>query len=177
MSNLSSFHQGCKTPISHRPLIIDPGIQTPGSMFPDTLTHRRVFYRMLALPPDEIVQVATERKWRALHAGNGNTIFKSGAALVANPAVTLLWRHDAVPGNAPVPILIKAGRINGPDWLAGARMPVLAVGPVIDQHSEAANLTERQLALIRCRISPYTMVAAIEAASSAIVGSAVWHKT
>src|SRR6266436_2563834 len=56
-------------------------------------------------------------------------------------------------------------------------MPVLAVGPVVDQHGEAANLAERKLALIRRWVSPNAAVTAIETAGSAIVGSTVWHKT
>jgi hypothetical protein len=146
-------------------------------MLPDTLTHRRIFLGMLALPPDQIVQVAAKREGSALHAGNRNTVFKIGAALVADPAVALLRRYGAVPGDAAVSVFVETRSINWTDWLAGTRMPVLAVRPVIDQYGDAANLTEGQLTLIRRGISPNAVVAAIEAARSTIVGSAVWHQT
>ena len=111
-------------------------------MLPDALAPWRVFLRVLALPPLQIVQVAAERDGCALHGGNGDPIGDGCSTLVADACLDELWRNESVPGNAPVPLLINAGRIDRANGVASARVPVLAVGPVVSQHGDAAYVAE-----------------------------------
>jgi hypothetical protein len=52
-------------------------------------------------------------------------------------------------------------------------MPILAVGPVVVEDGNAANLAERHMAFVRHGIAPHAGIAAIEAAGAAIVRAAV----
>src|ERR1041384_6275910 len=78
----------------------------------DIGAHWCFFSWMLPLPPLQIVQVAAERDGCALHGGNGDPIGDGCSTLVADACLDELWRNESVPGNAPVPLLINAGRID-----------------------------------------------------------------
>src|SRR5882724_6221 len=145
------------------------------SVLPDVGAHRRFAVRMLPLPPLHVVQVAAEPNGCTLHCGNGNPIFDGCPALAAHAALDELRRNQSVPGNAPVSVFIDAGSIDWANGNSGAGVPVLAVGPVVSQHSNAADLAKRSLTFIRLGISPNAAIAAIEPAGSAIVRAAVWH--
>src|SRR5438270_3269611 len=144
-------------------------------MLPDVATHRRFVVWMLPLPPLEVVQIAAKPDGCALHGGDGDAIINRRPTLAAHAALNELRSNQSVPGNAPVPVLIDAGGIDGANRFAGAGVPILAVGPMVSQHGHAANLAKRGLALIRGRISPNAAIAAIEATGAAIVRTAVWH--
>src|ERR1051326_1073809 len=107
------------------------------SVLPDALTHGRFFVWMLPLPPLQVVQVATERDGCALHGSDGDASFNRCATLAAHAALNELRRNQSVPGNAPVSVLIDAGSIDGANRLAGAGVPVLAVGPIVGQYGHA----------------------------------------
>ena len=141
----------------------------------DVAAHGCVFIRMLAMPPVQIVQVTAELFWSAFNHGDLQTISERPAAFAARSAPYLLWFNDAVPWDAPIAILIQAGRIDRADCRPCARMPVLAVCPVISGERNTAQFTKRHLDFVRRRISPDTPVAAVESACSTIVRAAVGH--
>ncbi|SRR5579871_5294017 len=145
------------------------------SAFPDIAAHRRLFVRMLPLPPVQVVQVAAERDRCALHSGNGNPIVDGCRALTAHARLDELWRNKSMPGNPPVSALINARRIDRANGTARASVPVLAIGPMVSQHGDATNLAEWGLCLIRLRISPNAAIAAIEPAGPAIIRATIWH--
>src|SRR5579864_5079348 len=100
-------------------------------MFPDVGTHRRFLVWMLPLPPLQVVQIAAKRDGRALHGGDGDAVIDGCAALVTHTGLNELGRDQSMPGDAPVPLLIDAGSIDGTNRFAGVGMPVLAVSPMV----------------------------------------------
>jgi hypothetical protein len=111
-------------------------------VLPDIATHRRFFVRMLTLPPLQVVQVAAERDGRTLNPGNRYPIVDGCATFAAHAAWDKLRRYQSVPGNPSISALINAGSIDWANWFAAIGVPVLAVGPVISQHSDAADLAQ-----------------------------------
>src|SRR4249920_1119247 len=111
-------------------------------MFPDALTHGRFFIWMLPFPPLQIVHVTAKRDGRAFYGSDGNPVVDGCPTLAAHAALNKFRRDQPVPGNAPVPVLIDAGGIDWANRLAGAGMPILAIGPIVGQHSYAADLAE-----------------------------------
>jgi len=111
-------------------------------MIPDVGAHRRFLIRMLPLPPLQVVQIAAEGDGCAFHGGDGNPIVNGRPTLAAHATLDEFRRNQPVPGNAPVTVLVNAGRIDRANGIAGTRVPVLAVDPVISQHGNAAYLAE-----------------------------------
>src|SRR5436305_1125137 len=81
----------------------------------DVPTHGCVFVWMFATPPFQVMQVTAELFWRAFNHGDLQAISERPAALAAGSAPYLLWFNDAVPWDAPIAILIQAGRIDRAD--------------------------------------------------------------
>jgi len=146
-----------------------------GSALPDALAPRRVFIRVLALPPLQIVQVAAEGEWSAFHGGNGKPIMHGAGALVADAGAYGLGRNGAMPGDAAVALVIHSRSIDRADGSGRARVPVLAVGPVIVENGNATNFAEGGLALVRRRVAPDAAIATVEAAGAAVVRPAIGH--
>lgn len=92
---------------------------------------------------------------------------------MARSSPDVLGIDCAVPGNAPVTALVETRRIHWTDRIATSRMPVLAVGPMVAEDVERADLAEGRDGLIGCWVSPNTAIATVETASAAIVRSAV----
>ena len=134
-NNLTRTHPGPQTGTEIPPFA---GVST----LADIGAHWCFFIWMLPLPPLQIVQVAAERDGCALHGGNGDPIGDGCPTLVADSSLGELWGNQPVPGNAPVPLLINAGRIDRANGVASARVPVLAVDPVVSQYGDAAYLAE-----------------------------------
>lgn len=147
------------------------------SVLPDVFTHGRIFLRVLTFPPLKIMEVAAERARRGFGDSDSDTLSKSLAAFAARTSTHVLRFHCTMPGNSTVSCFVETGRIDGADWFARARMPVLAVGPMVDKHDHAANLAVWRLVATRRGISPDAPVAAIEAARAAVVGTSVGHLT
>ena len=143
------------------------------ALLADVPTHRRILARMLALPPVEIMQIAAELQGRRFGSDNRQSFRKSCAADMAGSACDLLGFDCAMPRNAPVTALIETRGIDRALRIATARMPVLAVCPMVGKYLESADLTKRRDALIRRRISPDTAIPTVEAARAAIIRSAV----
>jgi hypothetical protein len=147
------------------------------SVLPDVFTHGRIFLRVLTFPPLKIMEVAAERARRGLGDSDSDTFSKSLAAFAAPASTHVLRLHCAMPGNPTVSCFVETGPVDRADWFARARMPVLAVGPMVDKHDRAANLAVWRLLVTRRGISPDASVAAIEAARAAVVGASVGHLT
>jgi len=98
--------------------------------------------RMLPLPPLQVVQVAAEVDGCALYGGNGDPIVYGRPALAAHTHLDELRRNKSVPGNPPISALISPRRIDWADRTRGAGVPVLAIGPMVSQHGDVADLAE-----------------------------------
>ncbi len=97
---------------------------------------------MHAIPPLEIMQIAAELPALALDGGHCDAVSERLAASAAHAGLSGFWRDRTTPGNAVVSVLVKTGGVNRPDGPARARVPILAVRPVVDEHHKAANLAE-----------------------------------
>ena len=144
-------------------------------MLPDSLAHRRLFVRVLALPPLHVVQIAAELKRRTLHYNDLKSVGKDRSALMAHSRDALFRLDCAVSRNAPVAAIVQTGRVDRPNGLARVAMPVLAVGEVVHEHGDGADFAKGCLPLVRQGVPPNAAVAAIKSAGAAIVRSAVGH--
>jgi len=136
---------------------------------------RGIFAGVVALPPVEIVQVRAEDELSAFDGGDRNAVADWAAAFGANAGVDELGRDGPVPGNAAIVFVIDSGAVDRAERSGRARVPVLAVGPVVVQDGNATNVAERELGFIRLEIAPKPAVAAIETTRAAVVGAAVGH--
>ena len=80
-------------------------------MLPDVPAHGRIFIWMLPLPPFHVMQVAAESERSAFNRRNGYSVFDRSAALMAQAGLNKLRCNHSVPGNAPVPQVVKSGDI------------------------------------------------------------------
>lgn len=174
---------GCKDwRIESRGLRSESIIQQESLAYSDTLiltdpmTHGRVFAGMLALPPIQIMKVAAKGQRCAFQARDRDTVLDRAAAFVAHAGVDEFGFHDAVPRDAAIAFVVDSGGIDWTERNRRARVPVLAIGPVVIQNGNAANLAKRHLASVRRRVLPYAAIAAIEAAGTAVVRPAVGHE-
>src|SRR2546425_3183662 len=144
-------------------------------MLPDIFAHRRIFAGVLALPPFQIVQVAAELDWGSVRNGDGQPLLKAFPAFVANPGLNMIRFDAPVPGNAAISVFIQTGRIDWANRFAGARVPVLAIRPMVRGERHGADPAIGWLVLIGLGIPPYAPVAAVFFAGSPIIPSAVWE--
>jgi hypothetical protein len=128
---------------------------------------------MLALPPFQIMQIAAELKRCCFNSSDGQSVGKRCPTSMAAPTRDLLGFDCPVPGNAPVTTLVQARGIHGTDGIAGARMPVRAVCPMVRCDLETADFTVRHGGLIGRGIPPDASIATVEPASAAIIRSTV----
>lgn len=131
--------------------------------------------RVLALPPLEIVLVTAEGAWCTFDRSNGDTFCEGFAAFIAYAGAHVLRFYRAMPGNATISRFVKAGSVDGADGFVRARVPVLTICPVVNEHTNAANLAERRLLFVDLGIAPDATVAAIKAACTAVIRAAVGH--
>jgi hypothetical protein len=132
---------------------------------------------MAALPPSQVASVAAENLHGAFHSGHADAVVKRLAAFAALACASRLRLNCAVPGNAMVTTFIQARGINRTNRPLRARVPVLAIGPVVSQDGQLADLAKRHLLLGGRRIPPHSTVAAIESAGAAVVWSAVGQES
>src|SRR5260370_12469010 len=130
------------------------------SMLPDIFAHRRSFAGVLALPPLQIVQVAAELDGRSVRNGDGQPLLKAFPAFVANPGLNMIRFDGPVPGDAAIPVFIQTGRIDWANRFAGARVPVLAICPMVRGKRHGADPAIGRLVLIGLGIPPDAPVAA-----------------
>src|SRR5260370_11302046 len=145
------------------------------SMLPDIFAHRRSFAGVLALPPFQIVQVAAELDRGSVRNGDGQPLLKAFPAFVANPGLNMIRFDGPVPGDAAIPVFIQTGRIDWANRFAGARVPVLAICPMVRGERHGTDSAIGRLAAIGLGIPPDAPVAAVISAGSAIIRSAVGH--
>ena len=78
------------------------------SALPDVVAHGSIVRGMLSLPPSQVMQIAAKLSRGALHRSDLYPISKTPAALAANASADMLGFNIPMPGDAAIPILIKA---------------------------------------------------------------------
>ena len=143
------------------------------ALFAHIPAHGRILSGMLTLPPVEIMQVAAEFQRCRFMPDDRQSFRKRRTTDMAGSARDLLGFDCAMPGNAPVTVLVKTRGIHRTHGIAIASMPVFAVCPMVGKDMESADLAEGCDGFIGRRIPPDTSITTVEAASAAIIRSAV----
>jgi len=138
--------------------------------------HRRFLLRMLAAPPVQVVEVAAEPARSAFDQGHLYAVRKMSAAFAADSGCAFVRLDVSVPGDAAVSALVESGGINRTDGFTCARVPVLAVGPVVTGDRRLPDLTKGPQVFIWGRVTPDALIAAVESACAAVIRSAVGHE-
>src|SRR5260370_20603166 len=94
-------------------------------------------------------------------------------AFVANPGRNMPRFYVPVPGDAAIPVFIQPGGIDWANRLAGARVPVLAIRPMVRGERHGADPAIGRLVLIGLGIPPDAPVAAVIFPGSPSIPSAL----
>lgn len=113
-------------------------------------------------PPHQVMEVAAKLIERAIRRNNFQPLVKGCSALAADSCSDLGRLIGAVPGNTAVTALVKSGSIDRADRLTGARVPVLAIGPMVVCNWNATNPAKRHLIRVGVRVPPFTPIAEVE---------------